>query len=187
MIHLGYLRYEQSSTQAFVPNEELRLELANAMKSTKWNEFFAFQRQSESLLEATLDMDVNTAADYIEKMHMEYVSTLQYNNENSLSSVITIAYLSAMRYYFKPVRELPTGRGFEDFVFIPKPQYKNDYPALVIELKWNKTVQIALDQIKEKNYPESISQYTGNILLIAVNYDKKTKQHECMIEPYHAS
>lgn len=149
LIHLGYLRYEQSSTQAFVPNEELRLELANAMKSTKWNEFFAFQRQSESLLEATLDMDVNTAADYIEKMHMEYVSTLQYNNENSLSSVITIAYLSAMRYYFKPVRELPTGRGFADFVFIPKPQYKNDYPALVIELKWNKTVQIALDQIKD--------------------------------------
>ena len=125
LIHLGYLRYEQSSTQAFVPNEELRLELANAVKSTKWNEFFAFQRQSESLLEATLDMDVNTAADYIEKMHMEYVSTLQYNNENSLSSVITIAYLSAMRYYFKPVRELPTGRGFEDFVFIPKPQYYN--------------------------------------------------------------
>ena len=102
---------------------------------------------------------------------MEYVSTLQYNNENSLSSVITIAYLSAMRYYLKPVRELPTGRGFEDFVFIPKPQYKNDYPALVIELKWNKTVQTALDQIKEKNYPESISQYTGNILLVAVNYD----------------
>ena len=187
LIHLGYLGYEQSSTQAFVPNEELRLELANAMKSTKWNEFFAFQRQSESLLEATLDMDVNTAADYIEKMHMEYVSTLQYNNENSLSSVITIAYLSAMRYYFKPVRELPTGRGFADFVFIPKPQYKNDYPALVIELKWNKTVQTALDQIKEKNYPESISQNTGNILLVAVNYDKKTKQHECMIEPYHAS
>ena len=187
LIHLGYLRYEQSSTQAFVPNEELRLELANAMKSTKWNEFFAFQRQSESLLEATLDMNVNAVADYIERMHMEYVSTLQYNNENSLSSVITIAYLSAMRYYFKPVRELPTGRGFADFVFIPKPQYKNDYPALVIELKWNKTVQIALDQIKEKNYPESISQYTGNILLVAVNYDKKTKQHECMIEPYHAS
>ena len=187
LIHLGYLGYEQSSTQAFVPNEELRLELANAVKSTKWNEFFAFQRQSESLLEATLDMNVNAVADYIERMHMEYVSTLQYNNENSLSSVITIAYLSAMKYYFKPVRELPTGRGFADFVFIPKPQYKNDYPALVIELKWNKTVQTALDQIKEKNYPESISQYTGNILLVAVNYDKKTKQHECMIEPYHAS
>lgn len=116
LIHLGYLGYEQSSTQAFVPNEELRLELANAVKSTKWNEFFAFQRQSESLLEATLDMNVNAVADYIERMHMEYVSTLQYNNENSLSSVITIAYLSAMKYYFKPVRELPTGRGFADFV-----------------------------------------------------------------------
>ena len=83
--------------------------------------------------------------------------------------------------------ERPISNDINKEVFIPKPQYNNDYPALVIELKWNKTVQTALDQIKEKNYPESISQYTGNILLVAVNYDKKTKQHECMIEPYHAS
>lgn len=48
---------------------------------------------------------------------------------------------------------------------IPKPEYKNDYPALVIELKWNQNAQTALQQIKEKNYPESILNYMGNILI----------------------
>ena len=87
-----------------------------------------------------------------------------------------------MQYYFKPVRELPTGRGFADFVFLPKPEYRMDYPALIVELKWNKTVKTALEQIKEKNYPESVGQYTGKMLLVAVNYDKKTKEHHCLIE-----
>ena len=87
------------------------------------------------LLDATLDMDGEAVAERIEKIHEEYASTIQYNNENSLSSVLALAYLSAMQYYFKPVRELPTGRGFADFVFIPKPEYKSTYPALVVELK----------------------------------------------------
>ena len=75
---------------------------------------------------------------------------------SSLCSVLTIAYLSSMSYYFKPVRELPTGRGFADFVYIPKPEYIDDYPALVIELKWNKKAVTALQQIKERKYPDSI-------------------------------
>lgn len=77
-------------------------------------------------------------AEYIDKIHNEYASTIQYHNENSLSSVLAIGYISAMKYYFKPVREMPTGRGFADFVFIPKQEYVMDYPALVVELKWNK-------------------------------------------------
>ena len=81
------------------------------------------------------------------------------------------------------MRELPTGRGFADFVFIPKPEYRNDYPALVVELKWNKNAQTALQQIKEKKYPDSISKYTGEILLVAINYDKE-KNHQCLIEKY---
>ena len=56
-----------------------------------------------------------------------------------------------MQYYFKPIRELPTGRGFADFVFVPKPEYKADYPALIVELKWNKNACTALMQIKDKN------------------------------------
>ena len=119
-----------------------------------------------------------------DKNNKEYVSNIQYNNENSLSSVLAIAYLSSMEYYFKPVRELPTGRGFADFVFIPKPEYVSSYPALVLELKWNKNVKTALQQIKEKQYPDSVLDYTGDILLVGINYDKKTKEHQCLIEKY---
>ena len=34
------------------------------------------------------------------------MSAIAYNNELSLSSVLTIAYLSSMEYYFKPIRVL---------------------------------------------------------------------------------
>ena len=101
-----------------------------------------------------------------------------------MSSVLAIAYLSAIQYYFKPIRELQTGRGFADFVLIPKPEYKSDYPALVIELKWNKNAQTALQQIKDKKYPQSILSYTGDILLVGINYDKSSKEHQCVIEKY---
>ena len=143
-----------------------------------------FQQESELLLDATLDKDGEAVAERIEKIHEEYASTIQYNNENSLSSVLALAYLSAMQYYFKPVREFPTGRGFADFVFIPKPEYKSDYPALVVELKWNKSAVSALQQIKDRKYPDSIQDYTGDILLVGINYSKKDKKHECVIKAY---
>ena len=184
LIHLGYLAYDQRKQCAFIPNEEIRQELLAAAKKMKWNELQEFEYQSEQLLEATLDREETLVADYIEQIHMEYASAIQYHNENSLSSVLTIAYLSAMKYYFKPIRELPTGRGFSDFVFIPKEEYRVDYPALVVELKWNKSAHTALQQIKDKKYPESLLQYTGNILLVGINYDKKSKAHECVIEEY---
>ena len=184
MIHLGYLGYNEIRKTAFVPNEEIRQELTTAVESKKWNEMLILQLNSENLLDATLDMDGVAVAEEIEKIHNEHVSVIQYNNENSLSSVLTIAYLSAMQYYFKPIREFPTGRGFADFVFIPKPEYKNDYPALLVELKWNQNAQTALTQIKTKKYPSSILNYTGDILLVGINYDKKSKEHQCLIEKY---
>ena len=184
MIHLGYLGYNQKLKTAFVPNEEIRQELTAAVESKHWNEMLEFQKNSEQLLDATLDMNGAAVAAQIEKIHNEYASSIQYNNENSLSSVLTIAYLSAMHYYFKPVRELPTGRGFADFVFIPKPEYSSSYPALIVELKWNQNAQTAVMQIKDKKYPSSILDYTGEILLVGINYDKGTKEHQCLIEKY---
>ena len=65
-----------------------------------------------------------------------------------------------------------------------KPEYVRDYPALVVELKWNQNAQTALDQIRDKKYPASIEAYTGDILLVGINYDKKRKEHRCRIEPY---
>jgi len=184
LIHLGYLGYDYKTQSAFVPNEEIRQELVAAVESTKWNEFLLFQQESVKLLESTLDMNAEKVADCMEKIHMEYASSIQYNNENSLSSVLAIGYLSAMQYYFKPVREFPTGRGFADFVFIPKPEYVKDYPALIVELKWNKNAETALEQIKDKKYPESVKQYAGELLLVGINYDKETKEHQCIIEKY---
>ena len=183
LIHLGYLGYNEDTETAFVPNEEVRQELVRATRQTKWDQLFELQQESDELLDATLRLDGDTVAKQLGKIHNGYASVIQYNNENSLSSVLAIAYLSAIKYYFRPVRELPTGRGFADFVFIPKPEYKNEYPALVVELKWNKSVQTALQQIKEKEYPKSLEEYTGDILLVAINYDKK-KSHQCLIEQY---
>lgn len=184
MIHLGYFGYNPKLKTAFVPNEEIRQELTAAVGSKQWNEMLEFQKNSEHLLDATLDMDGVEVAAQIEKIHNEYASSIQYNNENSLSSVLAIAYLSAMQYYFKPVRELPTGRGFADFVFIPKIEYCSSYPALIVELKWNQNAQTAVRQIKDKKYPSSILDYTGEILLVGINYDKTSKEHQCLIEKY---
>lgn len=143
-----------------------------------------FQKESEQLLKDTIQMNGNAVAKEIEKIHRKYTSVIQYNNENSLSSVLSIAYLSSMQYYFKPIREFPAGRGFADFVFIPKPEFQNYYPALVVELKWDKSVRAALDQIRDGKYPEFVACYAGELLLVGINYNEKTKEHECRIEKY---
>lgn len=182
LIHLGYLAYNQKNQTAYIPNEEIRMEFIDAVEENKWNELLEFEKQSNELLNATLDMESDKVAEYIDKIHMQYASSIQYNNENSLSSVLAISYLSAMQFYFKPIRELPTGRGFADFVFLPKTEYINEYPALIVELKWNKDANTAIKQIEDKKYPESLLQYTGDILLVGINYDKKSKLHECKIQ-----
>lgn len=184
LIHLGYLAYNQKRQTAYIPNEEIRSELADAVAENQWNEWIQFEEKSDELLDATLRRDGESVATGIEKIHMDYASAIQYNNENSLSSVLTIAYLSAIKYYFKPVRELPSGRGFADFVYIPKPEYLEDYPALVVELKWNQSAGTAIRQIHNKEYPQPLQKYTGNILLVGINYDRKSKNHQCMIEEY---
>ena len=67
---------------------------------------------------------------------------------------------------------------------IKKPEYKADYPALIVELKWNQKAQTAIQQIKNKKYPTAIEKYTGDILLVGISYDKNCKEHQCLIEKY---
>lgn len=184
LIHLGYLAYDQMKGIAFIPNEEIRQEFQAAVKKKKWDEFLQFQQESKELLDATLNGEAWKVAQGIERIHTQFASSIQYNDENSLSSVLTIGYLAAMQYYFMPIREMPTGRGFADYVFLPKPEYREEIPALLVELKWNTKAETALKQIKEKRYVEGISGYTGKILLVGIAYDKKSKEHECVIEEY---
>lgn len=106
---------------------------------------------------------------------------MNYHDENALSFVVSLAYYSARKDYIQ-IRELPTGKGFADLVFLPRKH--SDKPALVVELKWDKNAETAISQIKDKHYTQAIESYTGEILLVGINYDKKTKKHECLIEKY---
>jgi len=105
---------------------------------------------------------------------------LQYNDENALSYTISLA-LYAARNFYTVHRELAGGQGFADLVFLPRKKFQ-EKPALVVELKWNESANGAIEQIKKKEYCKSLEEYKGNILLVGVNYNKKTKKHECIIE-----
>ena len=142
------------------------------------------EKLSMELLNAIINHEDKQVEECIDHIHTDYTSALTYNNENSLSCVLSIALLASMEYYFKPIRELPTGRGFADLVYIPKPEYLSIYPALLVELKWDKGANTAIKQIKERKYTDALNQYTGNILLVGVNYDKISKHHQCIIEEY---
>ena len=179
LIHLGYLAYDRRTMECYVPNYEVARELTNAVESTDWTQVIRALRQSEELLQATLDGDEEAVAKGVDVAHDENTSILSYNNENSLACVLSIAYYAARNNYIVH-RELASGKGFADIVMIPR---KNvDSPALVVELKYNRDADAAIDQIKRKQYPAKLEQYEGNLLLVGVNYDKETKTHSCRIE-----
>lgn len=87
----------------------------------------------------------------------------------------------AARNFYTLHREFPTGKGFADMVFLPRKKFP-DKPAIVVELKWNKSAKGAISQIKERQYCKSLEEYHGNILLVGIDYDKNTRKHECIIE-----
>ena len=110
---------------------------------------------------------------------MTNASILEYNNENALSCIITLAYYNAVNEYTL-IREMPSGNGYADLVFLPRKH--SDKPAMVVELKYNHSPESAVAQIKNKNYPKALEEYAGNLLLVGIGYDKRTKQHSCHIE-----
>lgn len=117
----------------------------------------------------------------IEQAHFE-TSHLQYNDENALSYTISLALYAAVNFYIV-YRELPAGKGYADMVYIPRKGFP-DKPALIVELKWNKSAQGAISQIKSRQYMKALEDYKGNILLVGINYDQKTKEHSCKIEQW---
>ena len=179
LVHLGYLAYDSEQNQVFIPNAEVRAEFVRAVKGCHWQEVITALNNSEQLLQATWDEDNKKVAEMIDNIHMENTSILTYNDENSLSCVISLAYFSAMNEYTQ-VREFPTGKGFADIVYLPKPH--SDKPAMIIELKYDKSAESAITQIKEKHYVKALENYHGNLLLVGINYDKATKKHSCIIE-----
>lgn len=180
LIHLGYLTYDRQKKEAFIPNREITQEFLRSVKVGGWDGLMQALSRSESLLKSTWALDGSAVAQGISAIHSETSSLLKYNNENSLTCTVLMAYYSAKVYYMNPILELPSGTGFCDVVYLPRRDI--DKPALVVELKWNQSAEGAIQQIKDRQYTAWLEGYTGNILLVGINYDRKCKTHECIIE-----
>ena len=179
LIHLGYLSYDRNKMECYIPNKEVAGEMENAVEDNNWKPVVDALKASEQLLQDTLDGDEEAVAQGVDAAHDENTSILSYNNENSLACVLSIAYYYAKNDYVM-YRELPTGKGFADIVLIPRKNVVS--PAIVLELKYNKDADSAIDQIHRKQYPEKVAPHSDNLLLVGINYDKTTKQHQCKIE-----
>ena len=183
MIHLGYLVYHEEEQKAYIPNEEVRREFAKSIREVKRDETIRRVKESEQLLYDTVHGNALAVAAQIEKLHAEETAALFYNNEQALRSVIKLAYFCYKDHYLK-FEELPAGDGYADIVYLPKRE--SALPALVIEMKWNKSAKGAIAQIKDRNYPDALKDFGGDILLVGINYDKDApagkRKHECVIE-----
>ena len=181
LIHLGYLSYDRTKRQCHIPNLEVAGEMEVAIKANNWKNIIDALGKSEELLQDTLDGDCEAVVRGVDAAHDEHTSILSYNNENSLACVLSIAYYYARNDYVIH-RELASGKGFADLVLIPR---KNvDSPAIVLELKYDKDADSAINQIKRKQYPAKVAQHTNDLLLVGINYDKELKTHECHIEKW---
>lgn len=181
LIHLGYLAYDDKTKTVKIPNSEIRAEYVNTVSVSDWGSVSKALKDSADTLNAIWQGREEQVSKAIEQAHFE-TSHIQYNDENALSYTISLA-LYAARNFYTIHRELAGGKGFADLVFIPKKQFA-EKPALVVELKWDKSAESAIKQMKEKKYFESLEEYQNNMLLVGINYDKKTKEHVCKIEKY---
>lgn len=181
LIHLGYLAYDGTEQECYIPNKEVADEMNNAVTATSWAPLVRTIQQSRALLNATIAGNEQAVERAIDLAHDEHTSILSYNDENSLACVLSMAYIWARNEYVIH-REYATGKGYADLVMIPRRNVAK--PALVIELKFNRSADTAIDQIKRRCYPTKIAEYTGDILLVGISYDRETKQHVCRIERF---
>lgn len=179
LCHLGYFSYNDATKCACIPNYEVRQEFETAIADTGWAEVTDALKQSEYLLSCVLNGDAEVVATHIDTIHEQNTSLIKYNDENSLACVLSLAFYTA-RSRYQIIRELPGGKGFADIVMIP---HRNiDLPAIVLELKYNQDADTAINQIKRKNYGDVLERYFGKVILVGINYDRKTKKHSCIIE-----
>lgn len=179
LIHLGYLAFDEIAQQCFIPNNEIRQEWVNALSTTtEYIKLMDIINQSKELLEATIQGRASVVAKALNKAHSWSTSNLTYNNEGSFQSAICLAYFYAATQY-TIIKELPSGKGYADVAFIP---YSLGIPAIIVELKNNKSAESALQQIKNKEYKQALQHYHGNLLFVGISYDENTKEHDCKIE-----
>jgi hypothetical protein len=184
LIHLGYLAIKGSTTLGVIvhiPNEEIKLEFKTCVKNNnRYAGVYDLIKNTDVLLNDIWSLNSDAVAKIFDEAHQDHTSILTYNNENSLANVIAISLFLSTTNTYNVIRELPTGKGYADLVYLPKIGVNK--PALFIELKYDKSAESAITQIKEKNYLQFFKAYKGEVLLVGINYSKDTKTHQCIIE-----
>lgn len=176
LIHLGYLTYVDGNVK--IPNKELREEFTNTVKKLPWGVVSGLLNRSRELLKATKKGNSEKVALMLEDVHDEMQEFKEYSNEHTLKCVIHLAYYAALDEYSLQFEE-NAGKGIADCIMIPR---HAGQPGIIIELKYNHSAQHAIDQIKQRNYVKRFGGLVQNILLVGINYDKKSKKHQCIIE-----
>ena len=182
LIHLGYLSFDNGAV--FIPNREVLDVFKTSTRDASWQPVFQMLANSQRLLEATWAEDAETVAALMEEAHLA-AGPERYHSEEGLSFAIQLAYYNAVNYYTL-FRELGTGKGYADQVYIPRPEYA-DKPVLLIELKYEQSAETAIDQIHKRQYPKGLEAYKGKMLLVGINYNRDSKSeeykhHTCLIE-----
>lgn len=176
MVVYGFLSYYDGTLK--IPNYELMEKFRRTLSRDSMGEVKEIVDTSKEMLEATLQCDEQKVAGILEMVHDREIPFLQYNDENALSCVITLCYLYARKDFWIE-REQKSGKGYCDYLFIPK---KETGTAIILELKVGKSCDEAIAQIKEKNYIQKVVGRCENALFVGINYDKKSKTHQCKIE-----
>ncbi|MGL5417390.1 MAG: AAA family ATPase [Clostridium sp.] len=178
MIVLGFLSYYDGYLK--IPNKELMKEFEKALKDKSFGYVAKIVEKSKKMLKATIKKETKVVEEILHDIHNSEIPILQYNDENSLSCVLTLAYLSA-RDTYRVEREEKTGKGYADFTFHPR--RRND-TAFIVELKKDVNVELALEQIKSKEYIEKFKYENDGkkVLAVAISYNSKEKTHKCLIE-----
>lgn len=179
LVHLGYLAYDVASHTVRVPNAEVRAEMARSVARSAHPKLVELMRASVQLLDDVTNLREDEVAAAFAHVHDRDCSPLFYNNEQALRAVVKTALVAAVDEY-ACIEELPSGRGYADIAYIPR--RGSMLPALLVELKWDKPVDSALSQIREKGYPEVLRGLDVPIVLVGVTYDAKSKEHRCSLE-----
>ena len=178
MIILGFLSYFDGYIK--VPNKELMQEFEKALEDESFGYVSQIIENSKNMLKATVNENTKVVEDLLHDIHNSEIPILKYSDENSLSCVVNLAYLSA-RDTYRVEREEKTGKGYADFTFHPR--RSRDIP-FIVELKKDDTPENAIKQIKEKEYVQKFKKenYGKKVLAVAICYNSETKEHTCKIE-----
>ncbi len=178
LIHLGYLAYDEESKTCYIPNHEIKLEFERALKKLKWHELDDPISTSKKMLEETLKGNTDFINETLDNNHKELASLFNKNKEDVLGIIVYMSYYHAKEFYSIRKEDSST-LGRADITFTPR---DNTHVPLVIELKADKPVEEAINQIKEKDYLDVFKGYKGKVLLLGITYDSSTLKHESRIE-----